>query len=178
MHTFKMPSPNSILLNCRTNLVPTEVRRVEISKKKKYDNKRNGYVLGWLKAVTSNPSILAVHFNSSLFFYFSHMGFPISFCSKWSRNQEFWKFLREFRNLPSSSSTITPEKGRPWTCAYYFCPHSTGWNSVLCPRLPAWEVGKYSLVECPGGKGSGIVEHISLCYNKNDSSFFLKLRIY
>ena len=34
MHTFKMPSPNSILLNCRTNLVPTEVRRVEISKKK------------------------------------------------------------------------------------------------------------------------------------------------
>ena len=67
VHTFKMPSPNSILLNCRTNLVPTEVRRVEISKKK-YDNKRNGYVLGWLKAVTSNPSILAVHFNSIYFF--------------------------------------------------------------------------------------------------------------
>ena len=125
MHTFEMPPPNSILLKCRTNLVPTEVRRVEISKKK-YDNKRNGYVLGWLKAVTSNPSILAVHFNSSLFFYFFHMGFPISFCSKWSRTQEFWKFLREFRNLPSSGSTITPEKGRPWKCAYYFCPHSTG----------------------------------------------------
>ena len=34
MHTFKMPSPNSLLLKCRTDPVPTEVRRVEISKKK------------------------------------------------------------------------------------------------------------------------------------------------
>ena len=35
VHTFKMPSPNSIPSKGTTNLVPSEVRSIERSKKKK-----------------------------------------------------------------------------------------------------------------------------------------------
>ena len=110
-------------------------------------------------AVTSNPRILAVHLNSSLFFISPTCVFLIeALCSKWCCGDSGTFHPLSLSLVPLSLVPLSLQRRHTWKCAHQFYPlcasSSIGQNSVLWPHLPGGAVGDCSLAECPGGKGS------------------------